>query len=692
MRNTVRRVFWIGLLGIAVTVATAQLPKDWIFTEPPVGELCQRAWQQPPVRSAWIEPKNYDVLRYELFLDWRNPLGSTTVLPEDRRYNGVNRMLITAAADTVTSIAIDAGEMVIDSVFIDGVRYPDPVEITDEQFTLDLSAVDKVLHRGDTAAVWIFYHTTGAPNQSFFLFPKGMFVGIRNGDTVRVEERLAYTMSEPEGAHFWFPCNDVPSDKALAEIAIRVPEGFLTASNGLVVDTIDHADGSRTFVWVHQYPIPPYLMVANASKFFFWSEWYHRVSNPDDSLEIQYYVWRPDYEGTAAGDYNAPFAFRNVRAMMRAFEERLGDYPFEKYGMVAVQPYFYGGMEHQTMTTINRVWLRGQDPGIAHELAHQWFGDKVTCKTWADLWLNEGGATYGEALWEEAQNGWEGYHQRLMRHRSAYLQGNNSIPIYNPPPQALFNYATTYAKAGWIYHMLRQLVGDSAFYQAIHWYLTKHAYGNAATDDFRQAFEDVITDPPVDFATFFDQWVYQAGHPQYAVTVSLSEDRTKADVTVRQVQVGMRVPEVFVMPLEIQFQSAAGDKIIKKVLNNQKVQTFSFTLPFAVNDVELDPQDKILCEKQVVTEVAAVEESARRPTIQYFPHLQQLVLANVPVGTGSAQLRLYDLAGRMLWQHQQRFSSSSATVALPFRLQPGWYGCEVQWRNGRVSIPFVVKP
>ncbi len=692
MQSAMRRLFLIGLLGIAVTIATAQLPNDWIFTEPSVEKPCQRALQQPPVRSAWIEPKNYDVLRYALFLDWRNPLSGTALLPEDRRYNGINRMLIVATADAVETIVVDAGGMTIDSVFIDGVRYPDLVEIIDEQFTLDLSAVDKILHRGDTVEVQIFYSTMGTADRGFFLFPKGMFVGIRNGDTVRVEEQLAYTMSEPEDAHFWFPCNDVPDDKALAEIAIRVPEGFITASNGIVVDTISHPDGSRTFVWQHQYPIPPYLMVANASKFFFWSEWYYRVSNPDDSLEIQYYVWRPDYEGTAAGDYNAPFAFRNMLKMMRAFEERLGDYPFEKYGMVAVQPYFYGGMEHQTMTTINRVWLRGQDPGIAHELAHQWFGDKVTCKTWADLWLNEGGATYGEALWEEAQSGWEGYRRRLMRHRSAYLQGNNTIPVYNPPPQQLFNYATTYAKAGWIYHMLRQLVGDSAFYRAIRWYLTKHAYGNAATEDFRQAFEDVIADPPVDFTTFFDQWVYQAGHPQYAVTVSLSEDRTRAEVTIRQVQVGLRVPEVFVMPLEIQFQSAAGDKIIKKVLNDQKVQVFTFTLPFAVNDVELDPQDKVLSEKQVVTSVRELEEISRHPMVQYFPHLQRLLISHKAVNLGSAQVRLYDIRGQKLWERQQRFSSGNAMVALPFRLQPGWYGCEIQWQGGRVLIPFVVQP
>ncbi len=681
---------WI-ILGIAL-LAEAFAQKDWIFVDGAPEPVCQRALAMPVVVQRWIEAKKYDVLNYDLFLDWRNPLSSAAMTPEDRQYAGVNTMKIRMLQSGVSSIAIDAAEMSIDSVFVDGVRYPGNLEVVQEQFTIDFQQVKASLPAaGDTVQLQIFFHTTGTADRGFFVFPKGMFVGIRNGDTVRVEEQLAYTMSEPEDAHRWFPCNDVPDDKAWVTIAIRVPQGFLTASNGVVVDTIYHADQSVTFVWRHWYPIPPYLMVANASKFFFWSEWYHRVRNPDDSVEIQYYVWQPDYEGTAAGDYNAPFAFRNVLAMMRAFEERLGDYPFEKYGMVAVQPFFYGGMEHQTMTTINRVWLRGQDPGIAHELAHQWFGDKVTCKTWADIWLNEGGATFGEALWAEAQNGWEGYHSRLMRHRSAYLQGNNRIPIYNPPPGALFNYATTYAKAGWVYHMLRQMLGDSAFYQAIHWYLQKHAYGNASTADFQQAFETVVSNPPVDFQTFFDQWVYQAGHPQYAVTVALSEDRRQATVTIQQVQVGAQVPQVFVMPLEIAFRSAAGEVWTQTVINNQRVQHFTFHLPFAVNDVELDPEDKVLCEKQVVT---AVEERRANgdAEVNYFSDLHRLVLRLPAARSESLTVALFDLAGRKLWQEQlQRNPEGEWAIPLPFPLLPGWYSCSITGAAERYIMPFVVR-
>lgn len=654
-----------------------------------------RLFSAPSAKLQWIAPKNYDVLRYDLFLDWRNPLSGNATDPESKQYWGRNTMTVVITDDNVTEITVDAADMVIDSVFIDDHRYPDTIVINNQQFLLDLSLAQlSNLQQGDTLRIAIYYRYIGNARSGFFLFPKGMFVGVRNGDTVRVLEQLAYTMSEPEDAHRWFPCNDIPNDKALATISIRVPQGFITASNGLLTDTIIHTDQSRTYVWEHRYPIPPYLMVIHASRYFFWSEWYHSILNPQDSVEIQYYTWREDYEGTAAGDYNAPQAFRNMLRMMEAFEKHYGKYPFEKYGMAAVQPFYFGGMEHQTMTTINRVWLRGADDGIAHELAHQWLGDKVSCATWADIWLNEGGATYGEAVWREESEGWEGYHNKMLEHRNGYFNGgDNTLPIYNPPPFRLFNYATTYAKAGWVYHMLRQMLGDSTFYSVLHAYMDRFAYGNATTEEFKQTFIDLVPNPPVDFSTFFDQWVYKAGHPRYNMIASVDETLQNVTVTIEQLQTGNNVPDVFVMPLEIEFIGTNGERHIERVINSERTQQFSFSLPFAVANVLLDPFDKVLCEKEIT--ITSVQNAAARTamSVRYIPQHHGIEFRSETPLVGSLSLQLYTTFGRKVASFSVVLNGNSRQYfALPAPLPPGAYGIILHYNSRIERYPIVVFP
>jgi aminopeptidase N len=227
-----------------------------------------------------------------------------------------------------------------------------------------------------------------------------------------------------------------------------------------------------------------------------------------------YYVFRED---SALAAYD----FANVPHMMDAFNYYFGPYPFEKYGMVAVTPFAYGGMDHQTMTTINRSWINGtraNEFGIAHELAHQWWGDMVTMSDFRHIWLNEGFATYAEALFTEYFYGQNTYAPRIQWYQDYYFiydEYYGRFPLFDPV--AIFN-AAEYFKGALVLHMLRGMMGDEAFFNGLRQYGQLYRYGNASTEDFRAVMEDVSG---LSLFTFFHQWIYEPGYPELSVRLEL---------------------------------------------------------------------------------------------------------------------------------------------------------------------------
>jgi aminopeptidase N len=283
----------------------------------------------------------YDVLSYDLYMNWINPLSyehtdtnnTPIILASDRVFTGTNMICFSSDVDNLSSIDLDAVNLVIKSVRIPGgqsLTYNNSGTV----LTVNLPAV---LNKGDKDTIVVSYVFQSSINQGFYLYPKKMFIGINPGpDTVFVEERLAYTMSEPQDARLWMPCNDSPDDKAYSTLHVEVPKGFTAVSNGLLYK-VDQTDSSTIYNWHEKYPIATYLMAATASKFKEFSHWYHRITNPQDSVEIQYYVWEKDYNATKtnATEYNAHNAFRNTAEMIRYFSSLFVEYPYEKYGMVA---------------------------------------------------------------------------------------------------------------------------------------------------------------------------------------------------------------------------------------------------------------------------------------------------------------------------------------------------------------------
>lgn len=604
--------------------------------------------KQLPSLSA-SSPRGYDVIRYDLFMDWTNLLVSTGETGAARTFVGIQT--ITLKLDSLFSpsasafLEFDAPEtqIQIDSAFVNGkyARVGRPIHIGEVQQVLLL--LPFFVKADDTLKVTFYYKHISTMNSDdgtgLMLYRKGRLGTIRSGnDSVFLPQRLAYTMSQPYGARRWMPCNDVPNDKALVSTRIRVPKGYTAVSNGLLEERRLDSAGGETFFWTHQSPIAPYLMAVSASVFETYREWYKKVSNPNDSIPIDNYFWKEDDTNLPFNNknYNVRKAFEITVGSMEAYSRWFGEYPFEKYGHVVVQPFFAGGMEHQTISTINRAWLRGTAAaGVAHEIIHQWFGNKVTCASWEDIWLNEGMATYGEALWYESWGGRSWNMVAMQGFRSGYFASKSRMQsVYVSSPTTIdeiFNYATTYAKGAWIHHTLRRIYGDSVYFPTMRLYSQRFSFKAAKTSDLLRAFEETLQqrlpNAPVPVATVFQEWIFGSGNPIFGAAwrgqSSGNTPSSRVQVSLSQLQTGMNVPEVFHLPVEITFLKFATvqnrpdtQRVVRTIVMNNRREQATFDLPFQPDSIIIDEANNILCEKLI----PQFNPNAQNNRLASYPH------------------------------------------------------------------------
>ncbi len=347
------------------------------------------------------------------------------------------------------------------------------------------------------------------------------------------EIEAIYSQSEPEDSKYWFPSNPRPNDRATFESSIRVPEPFVGVSNGALLG-VENLEGYNTYHWSLQMPMATYLFVVTAGKFSTHREYW-------ESVPVEYYGQPDEME-------KLKYSLRNTPNMLRFFSKKLGfKYPYEKYAQTVVPQYPMGGMEHTTATTLTDRTLHGpqedaqysSDGLVAHELAHQWFGDLVTCKNWDHLWLNEGFATYLDALYHEYAYDKETYYKKLQHGSDWYFweESTNPRPIvfsyYQDSIIDTYFDSRSYAKGAWVLHMLRNELGDDLFFKGLRHYLYRHQGRLVETADFKKAMEEASSQ---DLTFFFDQWLYRPGHPLFEVSWNYDDKNHEVILDVAQNQ------------------------------------------------------------------------------------------------------------------------------------------------------------
>jgi aminopeptidase N len=528
----------------------------------------RRAFQPAHVEPQWARDRVADIrhIKLEVTLDF----GAKSIA-------GTATHRLAAILDGVTSLEFDAAELEVTGVKVGG--EPAAFETADRKLKVTLP---RALRAGEETEVAIAY--SAHPRRGLY------FIGPDDGYPSKPVE--AWTQGEDEDSRYWFPCYDYPNQRATSEVIATVPENFIAVSNGaLVSSSADARSRTRTFHWRHEVPHSTYLITLAAGEFV-------AIEERAGKVPVLYYV-HPGREDDARR------AFGNTPRMIQFFERVIGvPYPYAKYAQVAVTDFIFGGMENSSATTQTADTLHDarahldfkSDPLVAHELAHQWWGDLLTCRDWSHAWLNEGFATYFEAMWCEENEGADEFAWNLRQDQHAYL--DEDAHRYRRPivcnryrnPIELFD-RHLYEKGSVVLHMLRRLVGDALFFKALNLYCTRHRGQNVITKDLERAFED-STGRNLEF--FFSQWVYQEGHPEIEVSSSFDDKQKLATVTVKQTHKPSDLTPLFRFPVTIALMDSEGSETRHRVEIKDREQNFNFVAAKAPKAVRFDPEHDIL--------------------------------------------------------------------------------------------------
>ena len=438
---------------------------------------------------------------------------------------------------------------------------------------------------GEPFSLNIYYR--GIPGSSGF----GSFVfSSHNGTPV------IWTLSEPYGAPDWFPCKDSPADKAdSSDMWITVDPGLTAVSNGTLESVTGSKKGIRTFHWKSQYPIDHYLISLAITNYYRYDTYYHYGKT--DSMLISHYIYPENFN-------SIKHYLDETANMIKVFSDRYGQYPFikEKYGHAEFG--WGGAMEHQTCTSIGAF----STGFISHELAHQWFGDKITCKDWHHIWLNEGFATYSEAVYIEAKNGKAAYDSQIKSEMNIAKNAVGSIWIQNiSNVNQIFNGPRSYSKGACVLHMLRGIVGDSVFFNIMRCYADdpKLAYGTATTEDFQAVAENVSGE---NLNYFFREWIYGENYPHY--TISWNKTQINGDLYKINLKIAQSVnknPPFFTMPIKVNISTTLGDTIVT-LFNDAQTQNFEIDVRGNPSSINFDYGNWILKSSQTTIAIADVKD------------------------------------------------------------------------------------
>ncbi|MFQ5461784.1 MAG: M1 family aminopeptidase [Phycisphaerae bacterium] len=476
----------------------------------------------------------------------------------------------------LSSIRFDAVDFDVSGVTMTRDGRNEPVRYLNDGESITLLLGDQPLPAGEKVSVRINYGVCEPKSGLNFYGPTAQDPDI---------PYVVWSQGESITNRYWFPCFDHPNEKQTTEMVVTVDAGNIAISNGRLVSQKKNADDTVTFHYLQDKPHAAYLVTLIVGTF-------HREEDTWRGKPVIYYV--PE---DRADDLRRAFA--NTPRMLEFFSNAFGvEYPWDRYTQTCAHG-FGGGMENTSATTLGLRTLHdarahldySSDGLVSHELAHQWFGDLITCKDWSHLWLNEGFATYATALWDEFDLGRDEYDYQIYQDMKRAFSGAKKRPVvdraYDHPGQ-MFD-ARSYPKGSSILHMLRRRVGDEAFRASVKRFLTEFGYQPVETADLRRSFE-IVTGRSLE--RFFHDWTRRAGAPTVDARYTWNEDDRLAEVTIKQTQ----KDDTFYFPMAIEFHFEDGStKTIERDIT-EKEERFFIPLPSSPSMVLFDPEQAVLME------------------------------------------------------------------------------------------------
>ncbi|MES1205152.1 MAG: M1 family aminopeptidase [Pseudomonadota bacterium] len=494
-----------------------------------------------------------------------------------RRLVGAATLHVEARAERLTAVTLDAVEMAIDAVAVDG-KETDAFSYDGEKLRVRLA---RPLDRGAAAAITVRYRCQ--PRRGLY------FIGPDDGNPNRPPQ--CWTQGQDDDSKHYWPCVDAPSEKAPIEVIATAPAGNFLLSNGDLRTRDVLPDGRVRWHYGLDFPLPPYLVTIVCGPFV-------EVADRAPETGVDVFAFVP-----AGREADARRTFGRTARMIDHFSARIGvPYPHRRYSQITVPEFIFGGMENTSATTLTDMVLLDEraaidhdvDGLVSHELAHQWWGDLVTCREWSEAWLNEGFATYFEYVWRDHAKGRDEADVELLADAESYFgeTGRYLRPVvcrrYDEPIH-LFD-GHLYDKGGRVLHMVRHALGDDAFWRAIRHYVTTHAQQTVETRDLSRAIEDV-TGRNLD--AFFDRWIGGAGHPDLACAWEWDDERGVGRLRVEQKQPVSEQAPPFRFDVGVRFEVGGAVRDLT-VSVTEPSHVFEFALPARPVQVVFDPGDVIL--------------------------------------------------------------------------------------------------
>ena len=502
--------------------------------------------------------------------------------------------------DGITDLTLDAVGLRIDNVSVsDRIEAKPNAEKNNCRFEYDGELLKIYLNQPTQAGIPIEIAIAYAAEQ-----PQRGIYFVQPTEHQPQKPTQVWTQGEDEDSRYWFPCFDYPGQLATSEIRIRVPKDLMVISNGELIDVKDHRK-EKTYHWVQKEVHPSYLMTLAIGDFV-------EVKDEWNDKPVTYYV---DKSRSAE---EAILTMGKTPKMIEFFSKKYGyDYAFPKYAQVCVADFIFGGMENTSTTLLTdrcvldqRAALenRSSESLVAHELAHQWFGDLVVIKHWSHAWVKEGAATYAEVLWTDHEYGAEEAAYYLLGEARRYISEDRDryrrpmvTHVYREAIELYDRHI--YEKGGCVYHMIRTELGDDLFWKAIHHFVNTHAHKTVETIDLLRAIEEATGK---NCMFLFDQYVFRGGHPEYKIGYSWDSDNNLAKVTVAQTQdqdelFDLKIPIGFGFDGEVEAQ-------VFKVRVFEKEQAFYFPLKQKPMYISFDQGNNYL--KQVTLEYGVAELKA----------------------------------------------------------------------------------